>query len=420
MEEIIKELKRIIDFIDGNIYIVGGYIRDLIKYGKNNINSDDIDIIFSGDIDYLIEALKDNNYKIFSLKASLGIYRAIKGKSHIDIALLKGDNLYKDLKSRDFTINSICMNIKNDEIIDYFNGVSHIKNGILKETSKNSINADPVRILRGLRFVIEYDLQIDKPTLNHIIEEIDKIETCPKERIFIEFMKIIKVDSEGILGVLLEQIKQHSGRKILYTDNKIFCMRTYNIYKKFMKNKLNFNQIDNKVFNREIAEFEIELFLGVATILMDNTSDSNNIIRYSEKLGVPKTGQELIIKIINGTKFVIDYYKKDLKCFKSELYDFFKGYANYLPYILIVSYCKDVFASNMRFEELLLKFNTEYIKFNAIKENKLLKSKDIIKLTGVKGRIISEAIELIDKEVYLGNIKTKEDASKVLIQKYLC
>lgn len=420
MKTIIEELKMIINAIEGQIYIVGGYVRDLIIYGENNGNSEDIDIIFCGDINGLIKALKKYNYKIFTLKAKLGIYRATRGKNHLDIALLKGNNLYKDLESRDFTINSICMNIQTGEIIDYFEGLSHINKRILKETSENSISTDPVRILRGLRFTIEYDMEIDYSTLNHIIEAIDKIKICPKERIFTEFMKIIKVDSKAKLGVLLQQIKPLIGNGLTSKNNNMFSMQTYRVYKDFIENQLNLNQLNKKMMERKIGEFEIESFIAVSTILIDNIVESKDIIKLNERFGFPKDAKELIIKSIKGGKFVINYYKEDLQNLKPELYDFFKEYGDYLPYILIVSYCKDVFSSNMKFEELFYKFNIEYMKYNSIKENRLLNAMDIIKLTGIKGRTISEAIEFIDKEVYFENIKTEEQVRKALIHKYLC
>ena len=65
------------------------------------------------------------------------IFRVIHKGSEIDISLAKGKTIEEDLKLRDFTINAIGYDIQNKKIIDPFNGISDLKNRVLKAVDKN-------------------------------------------------------------------------------------------------------------------------------------------------------------------------------------------------------------------------------------------------------------------------------------------
>ena len=65
---------------------------------------------------------------------------------------------------RDFTINALYLDPGTGEIIDHFNGIEHLQNRVLKHTS-DAFKEDPLRVLRGMRFVSRFDLAADPETL---------------------------------------------------------------------------------------------------------------------------------------------------------------------------------------------------------------------------------------------------------------
>lgn len=416
IEGIIAELKSLIISLDAKGYFVGGYVRDLLVNKESTFTSNDLDIIFRGDIEKFIRALKEKKFKIFTLKAELGIYRATKDGIQIDIALLKGNSLYQDLVLRDFTINSIAMEINTGEILDYFHGISHIKSRMLKETKVGSIYNDPVRILRALRFALMYNLQIEDTTLKSIIKESKKLLSSPKERLFIELMKIIKVDINGNLEALLSKIQVELNIKIQF--------KTYNIYRNLLKTEVYKNKYAKIIKGKKIGDYYLENYIAMASILLDNVEDRKNnysaVNNFCDTFGFPKAAQLLIKKILIGHEFILNNYEKNLETMKVELYYYFKEVGNYLTYILFVTYCKIASSSNVEFEKYFYKFNKEFEKFSLCRNTKLISPQEIIELTGVKGKTISEAIEFLDKEVYLERVKTKEKAKMEVINKYLC
>ena len=99
-----------------------------------------------------------------------------------------------DLKRRDFTINSIAMNIKNDldELIDPCNGINDLNNKIIKIIHNESFKDDPTRTYRALKFSKRYNFKIDKSTLKNLIDSVEYIKVLSKERIKNEIEKICK------------------------------------------------------------------------------------------------------------------------------------------------------------------------------------------------------------------------------------
>ena len=104
------------------------------------------------------------------------------------------DDWKEDSKRRDITINAIYINRKG-KIYDPHNGVEDLKNRIVKfiGDSTNRINEDYLRIIRFIRFAIQYDSQTDQTTIDSLKLNLNGIKTLSKERIFNELLKILKL-----------------------------------------------------------------------------------------------------------------------------------------------------------------------------------------------------------------------------------
>ena len=163
--EIIEFLKE----FEGKVYFVGGFVRDVLLANNFKLPENleklltatektfkDTDITIDGDLEsFLNEFKKRFKNRIVTLKEDIGEYRIILGpESWIDLNSIKGKNILEDLEKRDFTINSMAVDIKNPGVlIDPLNGLKDLKKGLIRSHTASNIQADPLRILRGFRFV---------------------------------------------------------------------------------------------------------------------------------------------------------------------------------------------------------------------------------------------------------------------------
>lgn len=172
--EIQNILKKIEDY-GYEAYIIGGYVRDHLL----NIESTDIDICTN--------ALPKDIIKIFNVKKETSSYGSITihdGKYNFDITTYRKENNYQnrkpqnieytnnlldDIKRRDFTINSICMNSEG-QIFDYLNGQNDIYSRVIRVIGNTyeKLSEDPLRILRAIRFSIILDFDLDEEIISFI------------------------------------------------------------------------------------------------------------------------------------------------------------------------------------------------------------------------------------------------------------
>ncbi|BCR22116.1 polynucleotide adenylyltransferase [Borrelia sp. HM] len=103
-------------------------------------------------------------------------------------------SLIEDLKRRDFTINSIAMNILTCKLIDYYNGKRDLNKKKIKcigEPNKR-FEEDALRILRAARFASTLNFTIDQNTLVSMKYKKENILLLSKERINNEFIKLLE------------------------------------------------------------------------------------------------------------------------------------------------------------------------------------------------------------------------------------
>ena len=126
---------------------------------------------------------------------------------------LGGDNtsfgpLYDDLIRRDFTVNALAKDMDGN-IIDHFNGVEHLKKGLLV-TPLNPMKTmmdDPLRILRALRFSLTKDLEVHTDIMESMKQPdiLDKLKkTVSQERIREEITKMMMCDTIKTIKLLVD------------------------------------------------------------------------------------------------------------------------------------------------------------------------------------------------------------------------
>ncbi|MGQ9848318.1 MAG: CCA tRNA nucleotidyltransferase [Bacteroidales bacterium] len=217
-------------------YVVGGYVRDLLL----NRKSKDIDVLVIGNGIFLAEnvarvlnskivvfknfgtaQIKYNNYEIEFVGARKESYRYNSRNPIVEQGTFE-DDIYR----RDFTINALAASLvaKNyGEIIDIYNGLSDLKNRIIRTPAPPEItfSDDPLRMMRAIRFATQLQFQIEEKTLNGISKNAHRIDIISKERIVDELNKILLspkpsigfllLDETGLLPLILPELSDLKG-----------------------------------------------------------------------------------------------------------------------------------------------------------------------------------------------------------------
>ncbi|MGL5367377.1 MAG: CCA tRNA nucleotidyltransferase [Cetobacterium somerae] len=273
-----KDIKDILNILNahGKGYIVGGYVRDYLL----GLIPKDCD--FCTDIDY--SKLKDifKDYSPKEIGKAFGIIQIVyKGKSY-EIAKLRRDvtftsfrniaevefinDIYEDLKRRDFTVNAIAYNGSNLIYLSQVE-IDDIKNRVLRfvGNGKKRIEEDPLRILRGIRIAGEKKLLILEETKQEIEECKNEIKRVSIERVQDEFFKMLKGENSSNsfkslydLGVFEElfpktykNIKLNEILEELDKIDSLFLLEESLVLKLVVifnksKDELNYLKLDNK------------------------------------------------------------------------------------------------------------------------------------------------------------------------------
>jgi tRNA nucleotidyltransferase/poly(A) polymerase len=201
------------------VYIVGGVVRDIFR----NADIKDVDLIVVG---MTMDEIKDSlvsygkvnivgeSFAVIKFRPfghvgedyDIAIPRKDKktGNTHKDFEVLtEGVTLNEDLKRRDFTINSIAMNVKDMAIVDPYNGLEDLGKGIIRATDESSFIEDPLRMLRAIQFSSRFRFRIDDGTKEMIKSAANEISHIFGERKHEEFLKIIKKNGNSTMAMNL-------------------------------------------------------------------------------------------------------------------------------------------------------------------------------------------------------------------------
>ena len=213
-----SHLEKILEILSINkkeVYFIGGATRSILS---NTYNNKDIDLVIPDLKDEIIEKISNEfNAKFYSGYRSLAItdnnfeYQINSFRKDIHptgrhTKVAKALTLEEDSKRRDFTFNSIYINLLG-EAFDLYDGISHFKNSYLKFIFDpiEQIQKDYLRAIRFMRFLSLFentktsDTDLDAIILlsknitefvkeNKISSELKKIYTMPYPKNTISFL----------------------------------------------------------------------------------------------------------------------------------------------------------------------------------------------------------------------------------------
>ena len=206
------------------VFVIGGWVRDLILNRKHNEKDIDILVVGNGidfarkvaaDIDKGIIVAIFKNFGTAMFKAYdyelefVGARKESYSKNSRKPAVESG-TLEDDQNRRDFTINAlaISLNKKNyGELIDPFNGLNDLENKIIRTPLEpdKTFSDDPLRMMRAIRFSTQLDFSIEDQTFESMKRNSERISIVSPERIVAEINKIIMCAQPSKGFILLEK-----------------------------------------------------------------------------------------------------------------------------------------------------------------------------------------------------------------------
>ena len=222
-----------------SVYVVGGYVRDLLLGRKSPT---DIDFVTESSGIELAQAVAKSinpetkvsifktygtamfryeNLELEFVGARKESYSADSRNPQVEQGTLEDDQ-----KRRDFTVNAMAISLNKDnfgELIDPFNGMEDMEQRILRTPLEpvQTYSDDPLRMMRAIRFASTLGFSIEQKSLEAIEKEAKRIEIITVERIMVEFNKIMLSEKPsvgleimkktGLLDIVLPELTALEG-----------------------------------------------------------------------------------------------------------------------------------------------------------------------------------------------------------------
>ena len=206
-------------FGEKNIKLVGGAVRAAL----NNKKTDDLDLAINMKPELVKQQLEKNDIKFKDKSKGHGTLSIFSKDYVIEITSLRQDiktfgrkakvafidSFKEDAQRRDFTINSIYSDLDGN-LFDPFYGVEDLEKNKIKfiGTPINRIEEDNLRVLRYFRFIGTYnsnEQQLHLKSLSACLENFSKIKSLSKERVQLEFYKLLLSENASFVLSILKK-----------------------------------------------------------------------------------------------------------------------------------------------------------------------------------------------------------------------
>jgi len=178
---------------DQQVWLVGGALRDHFL----QIVQPDLDFAVNGDAISLARELADAmDTPCYVLDEQRDTARVmLPEQATLDFARLRAPTLEADLKLRDFSINSMAVDLAQpDHLIDPLGGLQDLKDKVLRASAIDSIRRDAIRSLRAIRLSTSLTLRIENQTKQQIRQSAEHLLACAAERRRDELSKMLESD----------------------------------------------------------------------------------------------------------------------------------------------------------------------------------------------------------------------------------
>jgi poly(A) polymerase len=360
---------------------VGGCVRKVIK--KETV--DDIDLATNLVPSEVCDALKKQNINFYETGIQHGTITAIIDDYKYEITSLRKDvstdgrhakvefssDWKEDAARRDFSINSIYSD-KDGNLFDPYNGKKDLESGNINfiGDSENRIKEDYLRILRYVRFFINYSNQShDLNIIKKIKKNIGGVSKLSSERLLDEFKKLTR--SNAFLKIFNDKIS-------LELIEIIFPQ---------LKNLENFKKLNSHAIDN-LSKVD---FIFLLSLLIVDGSDNTDYFLY--KFNISKKDQKRL-------KSIDFFYKENvsIKNFNEKNFNKIFYYNGKQTVIDIINY--KLFTSS-KVEKKLLKLLETY-KDKVIPTLPIDASTLMTKYNIAEGKMLGNKLKLIE-EIWVQN-----------------
>lgn len=319
-------------------WIVGGAVRDLLI----GIPSSDWDVTTNATPEQIVplfnESFYDNEYGTVkvagkhireqfkipegtldnSILYDITTYRSESGYSdkRRPDSVLWGKTVEEDLKRRDFTINAIAINLR-EEFVDPYSGQEDIKNKIVKSVGdpRERFEEDALRIMRAIRISAQLGFSIEEKTLLALKEKVPNLKAVSWERIGAETMKILGTDHAadgiqlmvncGIIEIIIPELL--STKEIKQGGHHIYDVYTHSLEAlracpssdPVVRLATLLHDIDKPVVSKQGGERGM-------TFYNHEVSGARTAKRVAERLKLSKKDQDRVFTLVRWHMFVYE------------------------------------------------------------------------------------------------------------------
>ena len=210
-QEFVEKVRR----CGGRVFIVGGWVRDKLRGAVPK------------DKDYVISGMSESLFcqafpEAVKVGKSFPVYLLPVGGQDCEIAFARTERktgagyrgfavsydesvtIEEDLYRRDTTMNSMAIELPEDQLIDPYGGQLDVERRLICATSHHFCE-DPVRALRAARQAAELDFAIDVQTLEQMKFCAVELLAEPPERLFQELVRALSAARPALFFIMLEK-----------------------------------------------------------------------------------------------------------------------------------------------------------------------------------------------------------------------
>jgi len=442
------------------MFIVGGAVRDSL-IGKC---FNDLDLVVERNPEGIAKKLaKDLGFAFVELSREFGIYRVANPWTVIDISLQRGGSIEEDLKLRDFTINAMAIPVRSlfedrAYFIDPFLGYVDLKEKRVRAIAEENIVADPLRTLRGYRFFAQGYGLLERKTREWFAKHAKSLILSAPERILYELELIlftdrayeafVLMDEDGVLEVIFPEInpcRNVPQPEYHHLDVWGHMLESLKWAEAILKDPEAYLGRSLPKDLKEDKDFIISVKLAS---LFHDLGKGYTFKQTEERIvfyGHEKVSSDLVVKIVERLRFKRDLGERIALLVKSHmrpcqlLTEFEKetltirakrNLIKDVPYLwdLFIVAMADSLASRgvekePDYEDRLRTFFHHLFSFKEELERvekieRVLTGRDLIELGFKPGPIFSKILTAVELKVLEGEIKTKEDAVKFVLENY--
>jgi tRNA nucleotidyltransferase (CCA-adding enzyme) len=195
-----RRLERLVRAGGGRAFLVGGSVRDVLL----GLPIDELDVEVFGLEPARLRRILEQEWAIDEVGESFAVLKlrhhpvdvAVPrrerktGAGHRDFEIVADPDLSiaEAARRRDFTVNSMSIDLATGELEDPFGGRRDLDHRVLRHTSDRFVE-DPLRVLRGMQLAARFGLEPDPSTVE-LCRSIP-LEGLARERVFGEWRKLL-------------------------------------------------------------------------------------------------------------------------------------------------------------------------------------------------------------------------------------